>query len=220
MIKTYNFLWLRLADYAKKYQSGFDTEEEFNGKLSEVQLELMNDLSPYYPVNEKVRGILEPFVRKATGSSTVTGRIDKPENFNRVLALRTGNIPVSPTNEGELVMSSIIPQRRPNIIKGIVNYLTYENKIQLTPEVQLQYELYYLIYPPEAKIAFTYTIDPVSGEDTMTVDLANTIDLVWDKNAANIILYMMMEKYGVSSREDLIREYGRLGINLSIGAQQ
>jgi hypothetical protein len=46
----------------------------------------------------------------------------------------------------------------------------------------------------------------------MTYDAGNTVDLAWPSSAANLILYKMLEKYGVSVREQLLQEYAKYGI--------
>ena len=225
MINTYEFLWKRLADYAKKFQSGMDVVDEFNTRLAEVQLELVNTLAPYYQVNEKVRSIMSIWVRSLSGTSSSTGLIVRPPvvdgvEFMRVLSMgyvnSTGlmSFDISQTTEGEIVIANRIPQRRPSIAKRIVNYVSVGNTIQLYPQQAIQYSMFYLVYPKEAKIAFAYT--SIDDEDVMTLDVANTVNLAWDKTAANIILYMMMEKYGVGNREMLLVEYGKLGINASL----
>jgi hypothetical protein len=78
--------------------------------------------------------------------------------------------------------------------------------------------MWYLIFPSNAYIAFTYTI--INGEYVQQYDPGNSIDLFWDKSAANLLLYLLLEKYGISSRDDLLQEYAEMGIKLSIASNQ
>lgn len=228
MIKIYDFLWKRLADYGKKFQSGMDVVDDFNTKIDEVQLEVINDLSPYYQANELVRGMINAWVRRIVSVSNASGIINRPtvsgEEFMRVLSLGVVDdagsyrFEINPYLENEITIAQRLPQRKPSIAKRIVCYVPFDNSIQLYPEEAINYAMYYLIYPKQAKIAFTYT--STADEDVMTYDQANSVDLVWDKNASNIILYKLLEKYGISSREMLLAEYAKLGIQTSLGGQE
>ncbi len=228
MIQIYDFLWKRLADYSKKFQSGMDVVDEFNTKIAEIQIEVMNDLSPFYQTNELVRGVLNPWVRKINGISNASGVITRPVvgaevylrplSFGVVDANNKYLFEINPSLENEITIAQRLPQRKPSVVKKIVNYIPDGQTIQLYPEEAIRYKLYYLIYPTEAHIAFTYT--STADEDVMTYDAANSEDLAWDGNASNIILYKLLEKYGVGNREQLLIEYGKLGVNISLGGQQ
>lgn len=228
MIQIYNFLWKRLADYGKKYQSGIDVVDDFNTKIKEIQLEVINDLSPYYQTNELVRGILEVWVREIVSISSGSGLVALPsvgtEVFMRALSLGVVNgsgdflFEINPYTENEVAISQRFPQRKPDVSKRIVGYVNYNKRIQLYPKSAINYQMFYFIYPTEAKIAFTYTT--VDGEDIMAYDDANSVNLAWNENAANIILYKLLEKYGISSRELLLNEYGKLGVATSLQGQQ
>lgn len=223
MILVYNFLWKRLNDYAAKYQSGLNVVATFNNALAEVQLEVFSDLSPYYQTNEKVRLLLAPWVKSAfyssvNGSFTVLSNQGK---FERVISMGVHDTTdttkilyeINPITEGELVMVNRLPQRRPSIAKRKVYYIMdTSNVIRTRPTASsLPVFLYYLVYPSEAKIAFTYSVS--QNEDIMTYDAGNSIDLLWSEDAANIILYKMLEKFGISDREPWLAEYAKLGVS-------
>src|SRR5690606_35038297 len=91
-----------------------------------------------------------------------------------------------------------------------VYFLSIGSDIQLYPKEAIPYEISFIGHPPEAKIAFTY--QEVGGEDVMTYDGNDSEDLVWDKNAFNFIVYMMLDKYGVSSRENILNEFAQMGL--------
>jgi len=213
------YIWNRLADYGQKYMSGTDKVDAFNSKLAEVQAEVYNDLSPYYETNIKVRDILRPWAKKLTGTATsgvITATVASYE-FDRVISIGItiagAFFGANEITEEELVEVARIPQRRPDSAKKQVYYLTSgTNIITLAPLEALAYTAYVLVMPKEAKIAFTLT--STDDEDVMTYNSAGSTDLEWNKNAQNIIIYKMLEKYGISNRELWLTEYAKLGIVL------
>ncbi len=221
-------LWTRVNQYASKYQSGQLVVDAFNSSLAEVQNEVYNDLSPFYQTNEKVRGLLNVWV-KSLNDTFVSGSFEMPSGdgdpqFDRVvsMAITDGANPpviqyeINPITEGELVYANRIPQRKPDASKKRVYYLMDGPLIIKTAPntVALPFLLYYLCYPATAKIAFTYT--QTDDEDIMTYDAANSVDLEWAKDAFNILLYKMLEKYGIDTRDQWVSEYARIGISKPI----
>lgn len=224
VIDIYNDLWLRLSQYGGKYQSGAQVVATFNGALSEVQNEIFSTLSPFYSTNEKIRGILAVWV-KSLNATAVNGSYAIPSSpsdpqFDRVISLGvtdTATPPnilyeINPISEGELVFANRMPQRRPDITKKRVYYLVdAPTTINFFPKpASIPFLMYYLVFPTEAKIAFTYT--STSDEDIMTYDSGNSVQLQWTKDARNLILYKMLEKYGVTVREQLLEAYSQLGL--------
>jgi hypothetical protein len=89
--------------------------------------------------------------------------------------------------------------------------------VQLYPQQAINYQLFYLVYPTTALLVFSYQL--VNGEYVQIYDPLNSVDLAWDMNASNLLLYMLLEKYGISSRDDLLQEYGKVGIDISLQLQ-
>lgn len=219
------YIWDRISAYGQKYQSGAENIAYFNTSLSEVQLELFNDFSVYYGKNEKVNTLMDFWVRQQTGTTPGTG-IDTigtdPEIVNRILSAGyapsgaiTFGIPA--VAENELVAIARIPQRAPNIAKKIAYYrFNSPQTINFYPAAIIPYLVFYLIYPTEAHIAFTFS--ETADEDIMTYDDANSVNLAWPASASNLILYLMLEKYGVSVREQLLQEYAQYGVTRSVNA--
>jgi len=213
------FLWNRCADYIQKYQSGADIVDYFNTKLSEVQYELFNDLSPLYDKNEMVKELLNFWVRQQAGSSMVDGSQslgNDPEIVNRPLAIGYTDgtsilFSITEASESELVAAARMPQRAPSVNKKIVYYrFNAPGTLNFYPAAITPYFCYYLVYPTEAKIAFTYS--STDDEDIMTYDDVDSIDLAWPEAADNLIIYKMLEKIGVSIREELLQAYAKYGI--------
>jgi hypothetical protein len=228
MIGVY-FLWQRLINYGQKYQLASLSVDEFNSNLAEVQLEAMTMLGPKYQSNELVRSLLAPWVRRIYDTSDQNGQIQQPqrvgveeqttETFYRMVGMgvtdTNGNLlfGISPTMEAEIVEMQRIPQRKPDLTKSRAYYINYDDVIQLYPQQNISFILWYLVYATMAKLAFTYTL--VNGEYIQQYDAINSVDLQWDENATNLLIYLLLEKYGISSRDDLLQEYGKLGIEIS-----
>lgn len=233
MVAVYSFLWTRLIEYGRKYQMQSPSVDEFNHNLDEVQREAITILGPHYQVNEKVRSLCAPWVRRIYDTSDQNGQLLQPqrvgveeettEEFYRLVGMgvvdANGKLlyGISPAMEAEIVEFTRIPQRKPDLTKSRAYYINYDNVIQLYPEQEIPYILWYLIYPTAALLAFTY--DLVDGEYVQTYDPENSVDLYWDKNASNLLLYMLLEKYGISSRDDLLAEFGKLGIAMMLEVQ-
>lgn len=233
MISTYGFLWTRLIQYAQKYQLQVPAVQEFNSNLDEVQREAISLLAPHYQESELVRSLLAPWVRRIYDVSDQTGQFLQPlrvgteeettETFYRILSLGVtdgnGNLlyGISPAMEAEIVEMQRIPQRKPDLTKSRVYYINYDGVVQLYPQTAINYILFYLVYPTEALLAFNYTIQ--NSEYVQQYDPLNSVDLRWDENASNLLLYMLLEKYGISSRDDLLQEYGKIGVNISLQLQ-
>lgn len=233
MVQIYSFLWLRLIDYGRKYQLAAPSVDEFNSNLAEVQIEAMTLLGPHYQANERVRSILSTWVRRIYDTSDQNGQLLHPlrvgveesttEQFYRIVGMGVtdGNgkllYGISPAMEAEIVEMNRIPQRKPDLTKSRSYYIDYDAVIQLYPEQKIPYILWYLVYPTIAQLAFTYSV--INGEYVQTFDPVNTIPLQWDDSASNLLLYMLLEKYGISSRDDLISEFGKLGIEMSLETQ-
>jgi hypothetical protein len=136
------------------------------------------------------------------------------ERYCRIISLFTtikNNVyAVYQVQENELGIIQRMQQRRPDVSRKQVYYLD-NNAIQLYPQQVLSVSGFYFIYPTEAKISFTESV--VDGEDTQVIDPSNTVDLAWNPSASNIILYKMLEKYGISVREELLQQYSQLGLN-------
>lgn len=221
MISTVLDLWTRVNQYSAKYQSGQNVVAAFNASLTEVQNEIYNDLSPFYQGNEKVRGLLAPWVKSISATFTNGVYTTADAQFDRPLAISATDgtnliYDIAPITEGELVSYTLIPQRKPDLAKKRVYYLmATPTVIHIFPKpASLPFLMYYLGYPTLAKIAFTYT--ETDDEDVMTYDAGNSTQLGWSQDAFNIILYKMLEKYGIDTRDQWIAEYSRLGISKPI----
>lgn len=220
MIKILD-VWNRISAYGSKYQSGMDTVAYFNSSISEVQKEIFNDTSPFFDVNDKVRVLLNSWVREQYGLTDASG-IDTiggaPEIVNRLLSVGVTDgsqnllFSIPETTESELVGIARMPQRAPNFAAKKVYYRFNDpDQLQLYPRQAINYLTYYLIYPLESHIAFTFT--ETDDEDIMTYDPTNSVDLAWPDSAYNLIVYKVLEKYAIEVREQLLQSYAAFGFN-------
>jgi len=213
-------VWNRLLDYSQKYQSGIDTVSYFNSKLQEVQLEIFNDFSPLYDESEKVKTLLDIWVSEQATNSDAVGYIlaGGSDTICRPLSIGytdgNGNVlfPIYEIDESELIAIERMPQRQPNVTNKNVYYrFNAVNNLQFYPKATTPFDMFYLMYPTAASIAFTLT--ETDDEDVMTYDAGSSVNLNWPEAAFDLIVYKMLEKYGVSVREDLLQQYARFGFS-------
>lgn len=206
----------RLADLTKKNQSGFDAGKDITGKINQCQLELAEYLYSLYEINQKAVDLLNPLIKSdATITSDANGKIIQPTDYNHLLALRyrksaTEIHKMQYVATNAVSITSKIPQRKPDLAKNRVLYTFIGSGINVYPQQALPFEMVYVKYPKDAKISYTYT--DVNGEPKRTVDPANTVNLEWGMNCFNLLLYMVMDKMGLSVRDNLLTEYAQLGI--------
>lgn len=200
-------LWNTVNQMAKTTTSGYQTEEEFNNDLADVQLALITKLAPFYSVNQSVRDLLKPFALSETSSAT-SGVLAYPEDYFRALTARINGYPVYPiaTNEKDIIMTS--PIRGASTAKNQYYYYQEDGGIKILPAETLSVTLSYLKYPAEAFIVLT----PVEGDNSDYLEPTVGEDLEWDENAFNFLLYMMLERLGVEIKDDLAMEWSNLGI--------
>lgn len=227
MVDIYG-LWKDYIGFCAKYQLQVSTVDDFNQKIKQIQNELFSMLHPHYRKNEFVRSLLEPFLRRIYDISDQNGQLLNPQRvgveeqttevFCRIIGFSVtdgnGNIlfPIVKVMESAIGDLQNIPQRQPDLTKNRCYYLSYDNVTQLYPQQSINYMMFYLVYPDEANLAFTYQL--VNGEYVQVFDQSSTVNLNWNKNAENLILYMVLEKYGITTRDVTLQEFGKAGIAL------
>lgn len=200
-------LWNTVQQLAKNVTSGYQTQEEFNNDLADVQSALITMLAPFYSVNQSVKDLLNPFVISVTGT-TSSGSIAYPSGYFRVLALRLNASPSYPiaTNEKDIIMTS--PIRMASTVKNLYYHSQESTGIKTLPTSALPYVLDYLKYPTTATIVLT----PVSDANNDYLVPTVGVNLEWNEDAFNFILYMMLERLGLEMKENLILSWSNIGI--------
>ncbi|WP_418360167.1 hypothetical protein [Sphingobacterium detergens] len=209
-------IWNRVKDYAKKDQGGRDTVSDFNGKVNDAQQEAHDVLLPFMETNDRVKEIFQPFIETFEGETDSIGLIVRPTNIAKFLSMEVNGIECYPVEYNEIVVIKRIPQRKPSLEKQMTYYLQMGKKIQYYPEEKVKYKGVYISKVTPAKLVMDYA--EVSGEIVQTVSERSTVNLTWDENAYNLILSLVLEKYGISTREMVLAEYGKMGVQTAIAA--
>lgn len=213
MISSKEFIE-RLQDHTRKYQSAFETGPALTGKINLAQNELAEHLYSIYEINQRAVDLLSPLVVDASIVANSTGIITLPEAYNHKLSfgyVKNGvEHPANYLGASQVAITEKLPQRRGDLSKNRVNYTFVNKKIQLFPKSAIAMKLVYVKYPVKAKIAYTYS--SAGGEDIRVYDQANSVDMEWGENCFNLLLYMTLDKMGISSRDEILREYAQLGI--------
>lgn len=208
-------LYDRVNDYLKKYQSGFDTVDDYNGKFYQVQYELANYLIHIYARNERAQQYLQPLIVSADVTGSASGVMATPADFMQFLSAEYAGKPVHKVSVNQLVAYEELPQRRGDLTKKRVNITGINNGWLAKPASAYTITVNYVKHPPVSTIAFTLT--ETADEDILTYDEANTEDFVWSEDCINLLVYMMLEKVGIAVREEILREYAQLGLNQEAG---
>lgn len=203
----------RLTDLTKQNQSGFDTGTDITGKTNQCQLELAQYLYSIYEINQNAVDLMAPITVTAAVSSDTNGLITYPTGYNHLLSLRylkSANIlkKVQRIGIAQLGIIEKLPQRRPDLTKDRILYSYGKTGIQVYPETALNFKMIFAKYPAKANISYTYT--NVNGEPKRTPTAV--VDLEWNDNVYNLLLYMVMDKMGLAVRDQLLNEYAQLGI--------
>jgi hypothetical protein len=212
MAKKHKLVYDRLIDYAKKYQSGFDIEADYNSRFAEVQQELANYLITVVGYNSKAENLLDPLIKSATTGTPTSGKVARPDDFLHLLSGSYEGYPIHILSSNQLATYEQIPQRKGDISKKRVNIASVDGKWEVKPDTATGISIRYVKIPPLSTIAFQ--ISETENEYVMSYDDAATVDFVWGDICVPLIIYMMLEKYGVSMREEILREYARLGISM------
>lgn len=203
------------CEYAKSNVVGVDPMFEFNNKLNEAQKEVMDLVAPGYDKTERVRTLLQPFVITVTGNST--GSFAKPTTMYRILGMSGTSagktFPIFQAKENELIEYSFIPQRKADIARGIVYYKTTAGTITLIPTGSIAYTMFYLKNPTNANLEFTYTALATSE---MALTPTGVVNLEWNADAFNIILYKLLQKYGLVTRDEFMTQVANYGIDSDV----
>lgn len=186
---------------AKKGTSGYQSPAEFNRDLSDVQTDLLTTLRPHFESNQMVRDLLGPFVVSTAVSSS------KPVGYYSFISATISGQPSWPIALNEVAIYQSSPVRSPAASGQSYHYFQDDQVMFLTPS-GVSGSMSYIRYPSNAGITAT----PVSDDDSDYMTITSNGDLEWPESAFNFILYMMLAKLGVETKEPLLREYAAIGI--------
>ena len=214
-------LYNRVNDLAKKDQSGYNTVAEFNDRINQVQLEVIEKVFSIIGLTQRASDFLFPFIKTTTITTSNTGLIIPPPDSLHYLSLSyiyadpvTGNvtnIPMRYLNANEVDITATNPNRNANPVRGRVQYYDSNGSSFVTTNSSCTVLLRYIMNPPTAQISFTTQSN--SQGYYQVFDPINSIDLIWNDPAYNMIVYLMLEKLGVEIREQFLIEFSQaLGI--------
>lgn len=208
-------VWQRVMDLAKAGTSGMDTEDEYNGKMNSAQKIMQESLIDVAEVNQKASDALS-WLKVASGPliSDANGSIAMPENYLHLdtLAYIDGSNARWPatklrTNEVEMTRSS--PIRKPNLATKDINYYFKNGGLYVMPEqASIKVDFLYYKKVPDAAI----TLTPASDADSDAVTATVGTELGWPLSVFNLLVYLILEQFGVEIREEMLYEYAQFGI--------
>lgn len=210
MAKKIKILYDRTNDYLKKYQSGFDTVVDFNGKFYQVQYEFANYLISILGTNERAAEYLSHLILTDNATASAGGVIPKPTDFMHYLSASYLGKPVHNISPNQIDTYELIPQRRGSLAKKRVNITGISTGWEARPATAFDIKVRYVKQPPAASIVFTE--QETSNEYVLVYNDASTVDFIWTEDCMNILLFMMLEKIGIAVREQLLNEYAQLGL--------
>lgn len=208
-------VWQRVMDLAKAGTSGMDTEDEFNGKLNSSQMIMEEALIDVAEINQKASDALS-WLKIASGPvvSDSTGAITMPEDYLHLdtAAFINGSsvrFPATKLRTNEIEMTRSSPIRAPDISNNEINYYFKSGGIYVMPE-QAGIKLDFLYYKkvPDASI----TLTPASDQDGDLVTPSVGVELGWPLSVQNLLVYCILEQFGVEIREEMLYEYAQFGI--------
>lgn len=205
----------------KQGTAGFSTEDEKNNIIYSVQYEILSTLCDNYENNQKVSDALVNHVVRTDLTTSITGELiieDEVEDYYRLLSvLYQGTYPSIKIGTNEKAMYLTSPIRKPDLTKNKTLYYMSNGSINVLPEQGMDMELIYCRKPTEARIVY----ESISGDedDYLVVDEDETIDLEFPEGLFNLFAYSILEKLGISMKEQLALEYSNLGIQRTIKSE-
>ncbi len=203
-----------LTDLTKQNQSAYNDGKQLTRIINMCSNELAQYLYSIYEVNQNAADLALPVIEVFNDTSNSTGLLSFPADYNHLLSLQLvkdgKELPMRRINVNQLGIIQKIPQRRPDSSKNKILYYFIKDGIQLLPKQAFNVAGIFKKYPQNANIEYTYTL--VDNEPKRSVITSTKADIPWGKNAFSLLLYMVMDKLGFSSRDMLQSEYAKLGI--------
>lgn len=196
--------------------SGYDSTTEFIAKANEVNLDLMNLLTPHYGKQvEAVDDILSTFV-KTTAVTFTSGVFAKPADFYGYISVvpdsGVGIVRKIKTNQiGALGRNSI---RKATTAAPQV-YLNANGFNILPNTITTGNNLMYFRLPADIDIV----TQPYSNPDDDYEIVTNQTDFEWDPRAKNLLIYLLVERLGGEMKQPILVELAKLGIQMNLNVE-
>jgi len=209
-------VWKRVMDLGKSGTSGMDSQDEFNGKVDSVQKSLVQMLLDVTEENQKVTDALN-WLKKPSGNLTsdATGLITLPNDYlylDSVSFVGTGGAlyPTDKLRTNQLNMTRTSPIRKPDPVNNSVDYYFKQNNMYVMPEqAGIVINFLYYIQVPVASIVLT----PQSTDNSDFLAPTAGTEFGWPTSMFNILVYMILQQFGVELKEQWLVEFADYGIS-------
>lgn len=215
-------VWNRMNQVAKAGTAGYDDQDEFNGKIDVVQKQLSNLLIDNAEGNQKITDALM-WLRKTSDPLVcdANGIIPLPDDYSRLDSIAyVDNSGVTwpshklASNEVDMTRSS--PVRKPNLALNETYYYFQNQAPVMMPEQPIKAQITY--YPPVPAATIVLTPNSDTNSDYLVPTVGD--ELGWPDFCQNLIIYMVLEQFGVECKEELLVEFAQLGINREVFKSQ
>lgn len=197
-------LWETVSQTAKTGTSGYQSAEEFNRDLAATQTSLLTLLSPLYAKDIAIQDMLSPFVRSSPYSA------NKPADYYQFISATVNGYPSYPIRPNQVSLYSTSPVRKPTASNNLSYYYFEDGQVKLLAPSGSTGMITYISYPTNASIVLNH----VSDVDRDYVVPSSSGSLQWPESAFNLLLYMMVDRLGISMKENLLLEFSSLGIQM------
>lgn len=195
---------------AKIGTSGYDTTPDAIAKLNEVNLDMMNLLTPHYGKIQALDDILGSYVKEFTPTFT-SGLMALPADFygfisfTKTTAGNTIEVRKIKTNAIGAIGQNTI--RMPTVAKP--KYYFSQGNIVLRPS-NGDAGLAGLYFRKPVDVSITTT--PVEGDTNDYEEVTAQTDFDWPFRMKNLLIYLFVERLGQEMKEPILFEIAQLGI--------
>lgn len=186
---------------AKSGTSGYQTVDEFNNNLRLVQSSVLLMFTEMYEREQVISDLLAPFVVNAEISN------EKPAGYHRFIEAEVNGQPCYPISRNRVSMTKSSPIRKPSA-SGQSYYYFEGDQVKFLYDEELEGTMTYIRKPLESALTVSYVEDEESDYETYTADQ----NLEWDSSAENLFVFLLLERLGISQKDNLVIEYSKLGL--------
>lgn len=193
-------IWRSVQGTAKKSTTGYQTKDKFNDDLALVELTILKALCELYEKEQVISDDLAPFV---VTLDLITE--NKPADYFRFVSAEINGEEVYPVHRNAVSMTKNSP------IRGTVKSFYFDgNKIKFLlggDNEMTESSLVYIRKPEPGKIDMTYSDQ---GGDYQTPSVERETE--WGDNVRNLMEALLLERLGIETRESVVMEASKIGI--------
>lgn len=193
-------IWRSVQGTAKKSTTGYQTKDKFNDDLALVELTILKALCELYEKEQVISDDLAPFV---VTLDPITE--NKPADYFRFVSAEINGEEVYPVHRNAVSMT------KNSSIRGTVKSFYFDgNKIKFLlggDNEMTESSLVYIRKPEPGKIDMTYSDQ---GGDYQTPSVETETE--WGDNVRNLMEALLLERLGIETRESVVMEASKLGI--------